>query len=58
MKQFSFCLKDISEFDAWAKSFHDTCPRKARTVFVSVFSGWPDEEGLPELIRRLKDLLL
>ncbi|MBO6210020.1 MAG: GGDEF domain-containing protein, partial [Schwartzia sp.] len=57
MKQFSFCLKDISEFDAWAKSFRETCPRKARTVFVSVFSGWPDEEGLPELIRRLKGLL-
>ena len=57
MKQFSFCLKDISEFDAWAKSFRDTCPQKARSVFVSVFSGWPDEEGLPELIRRLRGLL-
>ena len=57
MKQFSFCLKDISEFDAWAEAFRKTCPREARTVFVSVFSGWPDEEGLPELIRRLTGML-
>lgn len=57
MKQFSFCLKDLSEFDAWAQSFRKTCPQTARTVFVSVFSGWPDEEGLPELLRRLTGML-
>ncbi len=57
MKQFSFCLKDISEFDAWAQSFRETCPQEARTVFVSVFSGWPREDGLHELVRHLTEML-
>ena len=57
MKQFSFCLKNVSEFDAWAQSFRDIYPRNARSVFVSVFSGWPNEGGLPELVRRLTEML-
>ena len=57
MKQFSFCLKGLSEFDAWAQTFHRICPWEARTVFVSVFSGWPDQEGLPELVRRIEKML-
>ncbi|MBP5200844.1 MAG: GGDEF domain-containing protein [Schwartzia sp.] len=57
MKQLSFCLESVSEFDAWTQSFLKIYPREARTIFVSVFSGWPDEDGLSELIRRLAGLL-
>ena len=56
MKQFSFCLKSVSEFDTWAQSFREIYPRDAQSVFVSVFSGWPDEGGLPELICRLTEM--
>ena len=57
MKQFSFYLKDISGFDAWAQSFREACPQEARTVFVSVFSGWEDEAETAELLRRLAKML-
>ena len=57
MKQFSFYLKDISGFDAWAQSFRETCPQEARSVLVSVFSGWEDEAETGALMHRLAEML-
>ncbi len=57
MKQFSFYLRDMAGFDAWAQSFHATCPQEARTVFVSVFSGWEDESETKMLLHRLSKML-
>lgn len=57
MKQFSFYLKDMSGFDAWARRLYETCPRDAQTVFVSVFSGWTDKAALAELVHRLAAML-
>lgn len=57
MKQVSFYLRDIAGFDAWARQFRETCPWETKTVFVSVFSGWPDKAALGELVHRLKKML-
>ena len=57
MRQISFCLQKLSEFDTWFQSFQKNRPKKARTVFLSVFVGWSDAEDSEELIRRLADAL-
>ena len=55
MKQFSFCLKDISEFDAWAQSFRETCPQEARTVFgrIARVGSAPDRDVAGSRHRRM-----
>lgn len=57
MRQISFCLQKLSEFDTWFQSFQKNRPKKARTVFLSVFVGWSNAEDAEELIRRLADAL-
>ena len=53
MKQFSFCLKNMSDYDAWLQSYRDHCPQTASAVLVFIFSGWEDKEELSALMRRL-----
>lgn len=57
MRQASFCLRNLSEFDAWFRAYQRIRPRQARTVFLSAFIGWTDAKESEELIRRLADAL-
>ncbi len=57
MKQYSFSLRYLSEFNKWLRSFRKIYEQEARTVFVSVFTGWRKAEDVRELLQRLQEEL-
>lgn len=54
MKQISFYLKTIDDFDACINAFHASCPREYSAILATVFSGWDDDEAAMDVIRRIE----
>ena len=57
MKQFVFCLQNISEADKCIDNFKKFCPKQYSSILVSIFTHWNRPEKIQTLINEIVERL-